>query len=88
MHEDELDADDREAHRRGLRFDVATKPAPRQRWAQQMEAEAGLRQVMQRARAFVGLHHEVGVFVEGGFICWTSCMPDVLDSTVVSMEVS
>lgn len=91
MRQEHLDADHREADRRALRFSVATKAAPRQRWIDFTEPQRGLKEAMQQAQALAGLHYEVGVFVRrgsGGYIYWTSRLPDLLSSTVITMEVS
>jgi hypothetical protein len=84
---------ERDAHvatKRGMTFCVCRKEGPKRSWQTVAAGLDNLRVAVDQARRLDA--HEVAVFTDGpspldGFLYWTSAMPDVLNSTVVTHEV-
>lgn len=71
------------ARSRGHLFFVATKDGRGLRWRDARLDIADLDEAMRFARGLEA--YEVGVFVQGGFLYWTSAHPDLLNSTVLTL---
>lgn len=73
------------AHERGHRFDIARKDGRGTRWIEIERNVADLHDAMVLARDTKA--YETGVFVQGGFLYWTSVHPEIFNSTVIEMRI-
>ena len=73
------------ARSRGHLFFVATKDGTGMRWRDARLDIADLDEAMRFARGLEA--YEVGVFVQGGVLYWTSVHPGLLNSTVLTLNL-
>ena len=79
-------ADRAAAKSRGHLFSVATKEKRGARWIEVHTEIDDLHAAMMPAQNL--LAYEVGIFVNGGFIYWTSIHPDLFNSTAINLRIS
>lgn len=86
-----LEADAKTATDRGMRFRICRKESPGSPWIAVVDDVGDLRLAVQQARELEAF--ETAVFTAGpgvlaGFLYWTSRFPEVLNTTVITHEVT
>lgn len=71
---------------KGYLFKVMTKEAQGKKWNTVRDKVSDLREAMLLAKSLDSF--EVSIFTRNGFKYWSSLHPDLLNSTVLTMEIT